>query len=65
MNKSAEEALLQLKQNNSTQYVIINSRQHRVLLSNLDRSSDDKKHLDFIAEMLFSEQFNFAKEKIN
>ena len=38
MNKTAEFALNALKQNNTTQFVIVNERQHRVLPSNFERT---------------------------
>ena len=38
MNRSAESALLALKENNTTPYVIVNSRQHNVLPSNFERT---------------------------
>ncbi len=38
INNSAEEALKALKTNNNTEYVIVNSRKHRVLPSNFERS---------------------------
>ena len=38
MNRSAEEALLALREGNNTPYVIANSRRHRVLPSNFERS---------------------------
>ena len=38
INRTAEEALLALKENNSTPYVIANSRQKQVLPSNFERS---------------------------
>lgn len=38
INKSAEEALLALKQNNHTPYVIVNSRNNQILPSNFERS---------------------------
>ena len=38
MNRSAEDALRALQQNNDTPYVIVNSRRHPVLPSNFERS---------------------------
>lgn len=38
INRSAEEALRELKKNNDTLYVVINSRNHQVLPSNFERS---------------------------
>lgn len=38
INRTAEEALMRLKCNNSSDYVIVNSRQNKVLPSNFDRS---------------------------
>lgn len=38
MNRSAEEALMALKRNNDTPYVIVNNRYNRVLPSNFSRS---------------------------
>ncbi len=38
INKSAEEALVSLKEDNDTEYVIINSKKHPVLHSNFERS---------------------------
>lgn len=38
INKTAEDALRKLQNNNDTPYVVVNNRQHRVLPSNFERS---------------------------